>query len=616
MGMRRGPWAGILQQGGRVLESLKAANVRMQVHLGGLALVAITALVRLWHVGWGLPDFTEEAIPLHLSLAMRSLSTGAIDWNPHAFNYPSLGIYLHLLVQQLVYFVGRGLGQWTSPADFQLAFDLGPTPMVLAARGLGVACDALSVLAAWRIGRRQSLVAGVVAGSLIMLSASFVVTSRSIYVDSIAVCLALWSLERMLAWYEWGGRGWKLLAAAVAAGLAAGAKYPAAVLLLPLGLLVLAREHEDGNGNMSGRWRDVLFTCAVATLVFLVSTPFALLDSAAFLRDFGFEGIHAAEGHFGSVGHRSFGFHLANLVRDLGWPALLLAATAPWLVWNKRKRRPVILALVLMVIAFGLPISLARIDAVRYLLPVIAAVALLAAFGADELVDRLPQSRRVPAIALLMVVLGVTPVLSGADAIHQGSRDTQVEARLWCEQHMRSDQLVITEGYGPRLADLGRIAALQESAEYRLAGAPWRAKVDTLHAMRVVALPLAVSGRLYNTVGDSAGAIQKLVVASHASAIAAVYYEPALYASADWFITTSAVRGRYEADSSRYATPCRLYALLAQNTELAAHFSPGRGAGGPEIAIYRVSERARTALAANGPVDPCGGPRRFHRTTA
>src|SRR5262249_33070689 len=68
--------------------------------LAGLGAVIATIAVRLARIRDGLPELLEEAMPLRLAMGMLN-PHGAIDWNPHAFNYPSLTIYLHLLVQGL-----------------------------------------------------------------------------------------------------------------------------------------------------------------------------------------------------------------------------------------------------------------------------------------------------------------------------------------------------------------------------------------------------------------------------------------------------------------------------------------------------------------------------------
>src|ERR1051325_1559808 len=57
--------------------------------LAGLAAVVATIVIRLARIRFGLPELLEEAMPLRLAMGMLG-PRGAIDWNPHAFNYPSL----------------------------------------------------------------------------------------------------------------------------------------------------------------------------------------------------------------------------------------------------------------------------------------------------------------------------------------------------------------------------------------------------------------------------------------------------------------------------------------------------------------------------------------------
>ena len=560
------------------------------------ALVGVALLVRAWHIGWGLPDFTEEAIPYQLAFSMRSVATGAIDLNPHAFSYPSLGIYLHLLVQQGVYLLGRLSGAWTNAADYQLAAYLDPSRTVLAARAVGVICDAVCVLAAWRIGRRVSRLAGLESGLLVACSATMIVTSRSIYVDSIMACLALWAVERLLAWHETGRRG-AFISGAVLIGLAAGAKYPAAVLLLPLGYLAWARDGARGT-----RW--ALLGAAIAAVAFLLTTPFAILDPAEFLRDFSFEGRHAAQGHLGSEGHASLGFHLANLVRDLGWPGCIALLGSLALLARRDARRPQAIALWLGLAAFAIPISMARIDAERYLLPVVALAAPLAALGLAVGLESVPAHARAASMAAAAAMLMLMPAITGFGVARRGERDTQVEARRWCETHVGRDQLMVSEGYGPRLAEQRRVDDMRSRPAYLHASRAWQARVDSLRCFHVVSLPLVVTGPLVNRVNPAGRPPVELVVAPHASTVTSIYYEPSLFTGADWFVTTSAVRGRLAADPEHFATACTLYRLLDQGAWVAARFTPGPDASGPEIVIYELDAHARAALAAKRPWDP------------
>src|SRR5262249_58346390 len=94
--------------------------------------------LRAWHLGEGLPEFFEEAFPFRRAFDMAGWNGGPLDWNPHAFHYPSLSFYLHLVAQWAHYGMGFVLGVFKRPADYFVAFQVDPSPMALVARSLGV----------------------------------------------------------------------------------------------------------------------------------------------------------------------------------------------------------------------------------------------------------------------------------------------------------------------------------------------------------------------------------------------------------------------------------------------------------------------------------------------
>jgi signal transduction histidine kinase/4-amino-4-deoxy-L-arabinose transferase-like glycosyltransferase len=527
---------------------------------------------------------------------MRSVANGAIDLNPHAFSYPSLGIYLHLLVQQGVYTVGRLAGAWTNAADYQLAAFLDPSRTVLAARAVGVLCDALSVLAAWRIGRRISPQVGVLSALVIACSASMITTSRSIYVDSIMTCLALFAVERMLVWHGTGRRG-AYVSAAVLVGLAASAKYPAAVLLLPLVSLVLGARGPGGRTPRAARHGDRRRRLLVTTAVRAAGpggVPARLLV----------RGPPCRPGPPGERGACEPLVPLGEPRAGSGWPACIGLVGSLALLGRRDAQRPMALALWLALSGFALPIAFAHIDAERYLLPVVALAAPLTALGLANALERVPARARAASTAVAMAGVMLMPIVAGVSAARRGARDTQVDARRWCESHVGPTQLVVSEGYGPRLVDQRRVDDLRSRPAYLHASRAWQARVDSLRSFHVVCLPLVVTGRLENTLQLPGRPPVNLEVAPHASTVNSVYYEPSLFTGADWFVTTSAVRGRLTAEPARFPAACRLYQLLDRNAEVAARFVPAPGASGPEVVIYRLDEHARAAFVAERPWDP------------
>lgn len=61
-------------------------------------------------------------------------------------------------------------------------------------------------------------------------------------------------------------------------------------------------------------------------------------------------------------------------------------------------------------------------------------------------------------------------------------------------------------------------------------------------------------------------------------------------------MTSSAVRGRYEADPIRFSTQIDFYKLLDRSAEVEATFAPTYFVLGPTIKIYRVTDACRTEL--------------------
>jgi len=82
------------------------------------ALVIAAVLVRLPHLGWGLPIVEEEALPMKKAFAMWGWSQGHIDWNPRTAGWPSLSFYVQLLAQRFHYLAGRLVGAYHDRGDY------------------------------------------------------------------------------------------------------------------------------------------------------------------------------------------------------------------------------------------------------------------------------------------------------------------------------------------------------------------------------------------------------------------------------------------------------------------------------------------------------------------
>ena len=565
--------------------------------LAALLIVLAALALRLWHIRHGLPDFVEEAIPFKTAFEMWGWDTGTADLNPHLFHYPALSFYVHFLVQKLHFGLGRMLGWFGGPGDYFLKVQLDPTPMVLAARWVGVLADGATVLGVAVIGERARRGAGLVGAALVALSPVMILDARSIYSDTLMAALAIWALERLLE-YRRSGRRPVLVAAVLLLGLAAGAKYPAGLLVLPLAWVL---------GERHGRRAFALWVAAAAAsfIVFLLTSPFIVLDFRAFWADVSQLAGFARGGHLGNLEHPAFGYYAADLARQLGWVGVALLAISLALVITDARCRKATVVLWLFLLVFGIPISLGRLEAERYLVPIIPAAALLAALAAFDLIGRARAPLR-PWLGAALVLGLILPVgYAGGAAAASGADSTQLAARRWLRAHLEPRELLIQEAYGARLRTAPELRRISRRPAFATADTGLQRQFLAQRTYHVVGLPLVVLGHATAAARLANGAQASIELFPHMVELNQVFYEPALCAGADYILTSSTVRGRYESDPRRFPVENRFYRLLDGYATKRAEFRSSATIEGPAIAIYRLSDRTRSEwLGPAGALDP------------
>src|SRR5580765_5315405 len=83
-----------------------------------VALVLVALALRLPHLGWGLPEVEEEALPMKQALAMWGWDSGHGTLDPGVAGWPSLSFYIQLALQHLHYWIGRLSGAFANRDDY------------------------------------------------------------------------------------------------------------------------------------------------------------------------------------------------------------------------------------------------------------------------------------------------------------------------------------------------------------------------------------------------------------------------------------------------------------------------------------------------------------------
>lgn len=560
-----------------------------------LALAAAAVLVRLPHLGWGLPDLEEEAFPLKKAFQMWGWDDGGLQLDPRTAGWPSLSFYVHLLLQHLVYLGGRLSGAFANRYDFWLLQD-DLMPLVLAARALGVLAAGGTVYVAVRLGARLAgMGGGLIAGGVLAVSPLLFEQSRLITPDILLTLFAALAVSRIVDIHEHGALR-DYIWAGIWIGLGISTKY-SPILLAPALYVVHWRRHRlEARTVAAGAWtlahrlgfadRRLLAAATACIASFALTSPFLLRDLTIFQKDFTSQVAHMSQGHFG---HEARGGLSLYYLRDvlapaLGWPGLVAAVGG--LVWAFWRRRSVWLVPAVCVACLYVGLSSLRTQFDRYMLPLLLPLALGLAGTWLWLEARIrgfavrAPRRWGPALTssglvLFALAVLVPPAVTSARLLRQQGRPSTLQAakRYFVETLGEHELTYAMEPYTPLLPRDRRRELAQQPAFARLTPAQRQRLLDG-PAFQVVIIPMY----------------------SGLTGLSDFYYDLRHYLPIDIIVTSSAVRGRYERNPERYGRQIQFYRDLDTYAECTRAFAPDAKTRGPEIRVYRFGDDGRARL--------------------
>ena len=501
-----------------------------------IIVVIVGLFIRFWGIHFGLPSLYHPDEPEIVVIAQRMFKTG--DLNPHFFLKPSLPIYLNALAYIPYYLVGKSIGLFQSrtdiPSPILLAMGVGQATMPstwLLGRSLTAIIGSAAIILVFLIGRHlaHNWAVGLLAAILIAISPTNVTLSRYITHDTFVVFFLLLSFWGSVKLFE-EGKTWQYVAAGVAGGLAASAKYNGSLILLTVILAHLLRSGLK-------RFKDYRLYLALASSViaFLMTTPFAILDYQRFFADLQRQARIYSSGHAGMEGD-ALKWYLAYLWRVEGPLCLLAAIQILHGIYSRS--RPIALLSSFPVLYFSF-ITLFVVRNDRTLLPVIPFLILLASMLLVGVVQRssaFSTRLRAPILVAAGVLTVISLALPSAETIKRGMRLTTVDsretARKWLADNLPSGAKVAIESYAP-FVDPGRFS------------------------VKVV------------TIG--------------------IYHPPEWYVSNgfDYLILSHGMFGRFYREPDRYSRQVSQYEELFRAFEMVKTFDDG----GYEIRVYRLTER-------------------------
>lgn len=555
------------------------------------AIIALGAGVRFWAITYGLPAiFNPDEIPI----LSRALALAKGDLNPHNFLYPTLYFYELFAWEGMYFVVARLAGVYRSVADFQNAFFVDPSRLVLVGRTLTAAFGVATIAAVYDAGRRfYDRQVGLGAALFLAVAPFAVRDAHYVKLDvptAFFVTVTYAALARLVVSDAAGpaSRRWPWAVAGYLGGLAMASHYYALFVCVPFAAAAVVQ------GERTGNWRaafGLLAVAAVGTAAgFVTGCPFFFAEPRTAIRDIAGvrevdidRAVGGAQGAFPTLGA-----YFRMLWTDaIGWPvfgaSLLGLATSGW------RRSLMLVSFPVAFLAFiGHTVPESRY--LNVLLPIVAvAGAAGVAWGVRRL--RLSRSSLTAGAFVLCAVPGL--VLSVRSDRFYLMRDTRALAADYIVQHVPAGSTILIQPYS---APLNRSRESIVEALRQHLGSETRASIKFRLQLAATPYPSPAYRLIY--LGDGGEDPDKIYVSPRAFQSASV--TPLTAFGVDYVVLK-----RYNTDNPALGP---LESALRQHATLVTTVSPYRhDASAEERAatapfLHNTAARIRPALERPGPI--------------
>jgi len=411
---------------------------RLWVAVVIILLTAIAAVLRFWGLRWGLPDelhkYTYHPDEIFQIIAMLRLNPFAFELDPGFYNYPSGYMNLGAIALRVADAYGVEINESL-------------TGVYLVARALTAALGITVVPVVYLAGAKlYGKAAGIIAALVIAIMPLHIVHSHFATVDVPTATWVALALLGAAAIVDRPRIGVYILAAG-AAGVAAGTKYTALLVLIPVLAAHFLREDKI---KFAKRLVDIKLWAAVVGFItgFLIATPGWLFMPEKFFAGLLYELRHSQTGHgmvFVGRGPGWFDVLANSLGYGLGIALLVFGLLAVAMAISRRKRSDWILLSFL--VPYFLLISFSEVRFARYAIPLLPPIALLVGRMMADAYSVMKESGansviRWAWVATCVLIIGYTGAYAAAFDGLFSSKDPRTAGAEWFFESVESDTAV------------------------------------------------------------------------------------------------------------------------------------------------------------------------------
>jgi 4-amino-4-deoxy-L-arabinose transferase-like glycosyltransferase len=419
-----------------------------------IVLLLVALSIRLWGINYDLPYIYHPDEPWPIRIGHQMLVTG--DYNPHFYDWPSLIIYLNMIIQAIYNFIigiinhSLHFGIINPLIELTMGVTYSTEPsIVLIGRLVTVVCGMATIVATLWAGKKisQNILVGLLAGTIMIISPTNVSLNRFITPDTYATFFI--SIVFLVSVYIFQkGNTWAYIIAGISLGLAVSSKYNSILIAT-----VILAGHFLRTGYIGFKDYRLYITFLIGGLTFIAVNPFSLLDFHNFYVSFLQVNSHYSTGHDGMEGN-SLRWYLNYMWSTAG--IIYILAIIEILRGFYLRSKPIILMAIFPVIYFIFIASyVVRND--RTFIPITPFMYLLAASFILNLLNKIRtfqvKALRIFSVSAIICIFITSLILPASitikNTIHLTTINSRETARIWINENLATGSKIAIESYSP-----------------------------------------------------------------------------------------------------------------------------------------------------------------------